>query len=119
MIFHSCQVSLLFPLKEKDVVLTQYYQLLGSVRSYLFLVTIDVTFAFTPNFILSHRGGWIVDQIFRSGHICLVKADVLLSFPLTLKLFSHLPCLPAKKYENIEVRFWGDENFTIVFSLPS
>ena len=107
-----------FPSAREGCRVDPILSIIGISQFIYFLVTIDVTFAFTPHFILSRRGGWIVDQIFRSGHICLVKTDVLLSFPLTLKLFSHLPCLPAKNYENIEARFWGDENFTIVFSLP-
>ena len=84
-----------------------------------FLVTIDVNFAFTPHFILSHRGGWIVDQIFRSGHICLVKIDVLLCFPLTLKLFSRrVPCHASQKLWKYGGQISGDGNFTIIFSPP-
>ena len=77
-----------FPSAREGCRVDPILSIIGVSQVISFLVTLDVTFAFTPHFILSHRGGWIVGQIFRSGHICLVKTDVLLCFPLTLKLFS-------------------------------
>ena len=82
---YKCDIPLMlsfssFPSAREGCRVDPILSIIGISQFIYFLVTIDVTFAFTPHFILSHRGGWIVDQIFRSCHICLVKTDVLLCF---------------------------------------
>ena len=51
-----------FPSAREGCRVDSILSIIGVSQVISFLVTLDVTFAVTPHFILSHRGGWIIDN---------------------------------------------------------